>query len=150
MHFTPLEILPFKTYDSLVLSIFAVCGPQSSLSSECSQHSRKKPHTHWLAARARLPWPRPGEPRLRCLSLWSGLFWMFHPHRVGFTADSVSLSLAAFCLPLLLPFFRVNSFHRFLALPSILSAEVLTVSFVGGYFSHYWGIINTTNLSQSI
>lgn len=61
MHFTPLEILPFKTYDSLVLSIFAVCGPQSSLSSECSEHSRKKPHTHWLAARARLPWPRPGN-----------------------------------------------------------------------------------------
>ena len=118
MHFKHLEILPFKTYDSLVLSIFAVCCPQSSLSSECSQHSRKKPHTHWLAARAHLPWPRPGEPRLHCLFLWSGLFWTFRPHRVGFTADSVSVSLAAFCFPLLLPFFRVNSFHRFLALPS--------------------------------
>ena len=73
MHFKHLEILPFKTYDSLVLSIFAVCCPQSSLSSECSQHSRKKPHTHWLAARAHLPWPWPGEPRLHCLFLWSGL-----------------------------------------------------------------------------
>ena len=136
MYFKHLEIHPFKAYDSWVLSRFTVSSPQSSLSPECSQHSRKKPHTHWLAARPHFRWPRPRKPRLHCLSLWSGLFWTLRPHHVGFMTDSISISLVAFCFPLLLPFFWVNYFNSFLAFHFILSAEVLTISFVGVYFSH--------------
>ena len=83
-----------------------------------------------------LPRPRPRKPRLHCLSLWRGLFWTLRLHRVGFMTDSISIGLVTFCFPLLLPFFWINYFYSFLAFHFILSAEVLTISFVGLYFSN--------------
>lgn len=121
MHFTPLEILPFKTYDSLVLSIFAVCGPQSSLNSNVLSTPEKKPHTHWLTARAPPPLASFGEPqRPRPVSVERPVLDVPPaPWALQLTPSPLAWLLSVFlsCSP----FSESILLIAFLALPSILS-----------------------------
>ena len=136
MYVKHLEIHAFKAHDSWVLSRFTVSSPQSSLSPECSQHSRKKPHTQWLAACPHSPDLGPGNRGFTvclCGGACSGHFactvWVLWltPSPLAWLH---SASLSCF------PFSESIIFIVFLAFHFILSAEVLTISFVGLYFSN--------------